>query len=245
MVICAATGNAAKLREIRRILEPRGYQVKSQKELGIQLEPEETGTTFAQNALIKAEAICLASGLPTLADDSGLAVDALGGAPGVYSARYAGGHGDDEANNALLLKNLKEIPEEERTAKFVCAICFYMPGGAHLIVEGECPGHIIDDARGDNGFGYDPLFVADRIGRKGGGDAANTEGLTTSEMEDWQKDAISHRGKALAKLDAALPAFLEEHIPHTKSVPVTGVEKSLAFERNEKNDGDKMTRSLR
>ena len=114
MLICAATGNAGKLKEIRRILEAQGHEVKSQKELGITLEPEETGTTFAENALIKAKAICEASGLPTLADDSGLMVEALGGAPGVYSARYCGRHGDDEANNDKLLAELAGRPRERR-----------------------------------------------------------------------------------------------------------------------------------
>ena len=108
MKICAATGNAGKLRELRRILEAQGHEVVSQKELGITIEPDETGTTFAENALIKAETICKASGLPTIADDSGLCVDALGGAPGVYSARYCGHHGDDEANNDKLLDAMKE-----------------------------------------------------------------------------------------------------------------------------------------
>ena len=123
MKICAATGNAGKLRELRRILEAQGHEVVSQKELGITIEPDETGTTFAENALIKAETICKASGLPTIADDSGLCVDALGGAPGVYSARYCGHHGDDEANNDKLLDAMKEVPEEKRGAKFVSAVC--------------------------------------------------------------------------------------------------------------------------
>lgn len=245
MVICAATGNAAKLREIRRILAPRGFEVKSQKDLGIQLNPEENGSTFKENAFIKAEAICIASGLPTLADDSGLAVDILNGEPGVYSARYAGGHGDDEANNKKLLKNLEGYPYEQRKAKFVCALCLYLPGGANMTVEGECAGHIIEAPRGDNGFGYDPLFVADRIGLAGGGEGPNTEGLTTSEMEDWQKDAISHRGKALAMLEDKLADFLEENQPVNGGLPITGVEKTLAFERNHKDDGDKLKRSLR
>ena len=110
MKICAATGNAGKLRELRRILEAQGHEVVSQKELGITIEPEETGTTFAENALIKAETICKASGLPTIADDSGLCVDALDGAPGVYSARYCGHHGDDEANNDKLLAAMQAVP---------------------------------------------------------------------------------------------------------------------------------------
>ena len=116
MKICAATGNAGKLRELRRILEAQGHEVVSQKELGITIEPDETGTTFEANALIKAETICKASGLPTIADDSGLCVDALDGAPGVYSARYCGHHGDDEANNDKLLENMKDVPAGQRGA---------------------------------------------------------------------------------------------------------------------------------
>ena len=138
MKICAATGNAGKLRELRRILEAQGHEVVSQKELGITIEPDETGTTFEENALIKAETICKASGLPTIADDSGLCVDALEGAPGVYSARYCGRHGDDEANNDKLLENMQDIPAEQRGAKFVAAVCFILPTGRHLTCRGEC-----------------------------------------------------------------------------------------------------------
>ena len=155
MKICAATGNAGKLRELRRILEAQGHEVVSQKELGITIEPDETGTTFAENALIKAETICKASGLPTIADDSGLCVDALGGAPGVYSARYCGHHGDDEANNDKLLDAMKEVPEGKRGAKFVSAVCFILPDGRHLTCMGECPGSIaFERLNGDYGFGY-------------------------------------------------------------------------------------------
>ena len=131
MKICAATGNAGKLRELRGILEAQGHEVVSQKELGITIEPDETGTTFEANALIKAETICKASGLPTIADDSGLCVDALDGAPGVYSARYCGHHGDDEANNDKLLENMKDVPAGQRGAKFVAAVCFILPTGAN------------------------------------------------------------------------------------------------------------------
>lgn len=142
MKICAATGNAGKLRELRRILEAQGHEVVSQKELGITIEPDETGTTFEENALIKAETICKASGLPTIADDSGLCVDALEGAPGVYSARYCGHHGDDEANNDKLLENMQDVPAEQRGAKFVAAVCFILPTGRHLTCRGECPGKV-------------------------------------------------------------------------------------------------------
>ena len=210
MLICAATGNAGKLKEIRRILEAQGHEVKSQKELGITLEPEETGTTFAENALIKAKAICEASGLPTLADDSGLMVEALGGAPGVYSARYCGRHGDDEANNDKLLAELADVEEGKRAAKFVSAVCFYLPEGRSVTYLGECPGRVIFERRGTNGFGYDPLFVPDDVGLAEGGVRPNTEGRTYAELEAIEKDAISHRGKAMALLDKNLAAFLNE-----------------------------------
>ena len=139
MKICAATGNAGKLRELRRILEAQGHEVVSQKELGITIEPDETGTTFEENALIKAETICKASGLPTIADDSGLCVDALDGAPGVYSARYCGHHGDDEANNDKLLEKMKDVPAGQRGAKFVAAVCFILPEGRHLTCGASAP----------------------------------------------------------------------------------------------------------
>ena len=210
MLICAATGNAGKLKEIRRILEAQGHEVKSQKELGITLEPEETGTTFAENALIKAKAICEASGLPTLADDSGLMVEALGGAPGVYSARYCGRHGDDEANNDTLLAELAGVEEGKRAAKFVSAVCFYLPEGRSVTYLGECPGRVIFERRGTNGFGYDPLFVPDDVGLAESGVRPNTEGRTYAELEAIEKDAISHRGKAMALLDKNLAAFLNE-----------------------------------
>lgn len=243
MLICAATGNAGKLKEIRRILQAQGHGVKSQKELGIALEPEETGATFAQNALIKARAICLASGLPTLADDSGLAVDALDGAPGVYSARYCGRHGDDEANNDKLLAALQGLPAAKRTARFVSAVCFYLPGGRHITFMGECRGRIGFERRGANGFGYDPLFIPDQVGLAGGGVAPNGQKRTYAQLADDEKDAISHRGRAMAALDAQLPAFLAGG--GGRGTAITRIEASLGFERDEKFDGDKLTRSLR
>ena len=243
MLICAATGNAGKLKEIRRILEAQGHTVKSQKELGITLEPEETGTTFDENALIKARAICEAAGLPTLADDSGLSVDALGGAPGVYSARYCGRHGDDEANNDKLLAALAGVEEGRRTAKFVSAVCFYLPGGRSLTVLGECPGRVGFERAGSNGFGYDPLFIPNEVGLAGGGKAPNAQSRSYAQLADWEKDAISHRGVAMAKLDRELPAFLAAG--QGAGAPITAIEGSLGFERNEKRDGECLTRELR
>ena len=212
MKICAATGNAGKLRELRRILEAQGHEVVSQKELGITIEPDETGTTFAENALIKAETICKVSGLPTIADDSGLCVDALGGAPGVYSARYCGHHGDDEANNDKLLDAMKEVPEGKRGAKFISAVCFILPDGRHLTCMGECPGSIaFERLNGDYGFGYDPLFIPDEVGVPGGGGTAeNTQGRSYAELSAAEKDAISHRGRAMERMEAELARFLAD-----------------------------------
>ncbi len=211
MKICAATGNAGKLRELRRILEAQGHEVVSQKELGITLEPDETGTTFAENARIKAETICKASGLPTVADDSGLCVEALGGAPGVYSARYCGRHGDDEANNDKLLDAMKDVPAEQRGAKFVSAVCFILPDGRQLTCMGECPGTVAF-ARlcGDYGFGYDPLFIPAECGVGKTGKRPNTEGRSYAQLTPDEKDAISHRGAALAELKRQLPEFLKK-----------------------------------
>ena len=206
MKICAATGNAGKLRELRRILEAQGHEVVSQKELGITIEPDETGTTFAENALIKAETICKVSGLPTIADDSGLCVDALGGAPGVYSARYCGHHGDDEANNDKLLDAMKEVPEGKRGAKFVSAVCFILPDGRHLTCMGECPGSIaFERLNGDYGFGYDPLFIPADCGVGKRDKRPNTEHRSYAQLTPDEKDAISHRGNALAELEKQLP----------------------------------------
>lgn len=234
MLICAATGNAGKLKELRRILEAQGHEVKSQKELGITLEPEETGTTFQENAAIKAQAICQASGLPTVADDSGLSVDALNGEPGVYSARYCGHHGDDEANNDKLLAAMAQVPAERRAAHFTSAVCLMLPSGQQITFMGECPGHIGTERQGDNGFGYDPLFIPDFVGGADGlSRTPNTEHLTYAQLEDWQKDAISHRGVALREMKRQLPAFLAQ----------AGVD--VGFSRNEKDDGERLIDSAR
>lgn len=209
MIVCAASNNAGKLKELRRILERMGHEVKSLRELGITLDPEETGTTFAENARIKAEAFCKASGLPTVADDSGLCTDALNGAPGVYSARYAGHHGDDDANNAKLLQEMADVPAEQRGAKFVSAVCFMLPDGRALEVEGECPGRIAFSLQnGDYGFGYDPLFIPADCGVGKTDKRPNTENRSYAQLTPDEKDAISHRGNALAELEKQLPSFL-------------------------------------
>ena len=196
MLFVAATNNKGKLKELKRILNQMGHEVKSQKEVGITIEPIEDGKTFEENAIIKAKAICGECNLPTIADDSGIEVDVLNGAPGVYTARYAGVHGDDEANNNKLLKDLLPYEKQERTAKFVSAICMYMPNGEYIITKGECEGYIGFEKIGDNGFGYDPIFNVPFYNDR-----------SYAELTDEEKDVISHRGKALAKLKEKLSEF--------------------------------------
>ena len=155
------------------------------RELGFDDEIEETGETFAQNAILKAEAVMKATGLPSLADDSGLFVDALGGAPGVRSARYAGGHGDDTANNELLLTNMKNQPN--RACKFVCAMALALPADDTVTVTGECAGTLLTAPRGTGGFGYDPLFLFEN-------------GKAFAELSAKEKNEVSHRARAAAKM---------------------------------------------
>ena len=194
MKIIIATHNKHKLEEMSRILSPMGYEVVTDLDLGIELsDVEENGETFLDNARIKAEAGCKESGLPCIADDSGLCVDALNGAPGVYSARYSGTHGDDDGNNRKLLSELSGVPTEKRTAHFACAICVSFPDGSEVTATGKCEGYIGYEKKGTNGFGYDPLFmVGDR---------------SLAEMTAEEKDAISHRGNALKELQKILPAL--------------------------------------
>ena len=184
--IVAATGNAHKLREIRAIFADK--TVLSEKEAGFSGEIEETGETFLENALIKARAVCKATGLPTLADDSGLCVDALGGAPGVRSARYSGG-GDAE-NRALLLKNLAGV--SDRRAHFSCAVALVCPDGRELTAEGRTEGSILTEERGEHGFGYDSLFFSSDLNK------------SFAEADETEKNAVSHRGRALKRLEELL-----------------------------------------
>ena len=211
MEFIAATNNPGKMAEMRRILERMGHTVRSQREAGVTLEPEENGTTFAENARIKARAICEAAGTATIADDSGLCVDALDGAPGVYSARYCGRHGDDEANNDKLLEKMKDVPAGQRGAKFVAAVCFILPTGQHLTCRGECPGRVaFERLAGDYGFGYDPLFIPDECGVDRTDKRPNSEGRSYAQLTPDEKDAISHRGNALAEMEKGLPEFLKK-----------------------------------
>ncbi len=186
MRLLIATKNMGKLAEFRRMLEPLGYEVMSASAAGYDLEIEETGATFAENAAIKARAVCSASGMPAVGDDSGLCVDALGGAPGVFTARYAGEHATDSENIDKLLDAMKDVPEEERGARFECAMVAVFPDGRGVKALGQCWGSIGFGRRGEGGFGYDPIFMVD--------------GRSFAELCDNEKDAISHRGKALRRL---------------------------------------------
>lgn len=200
-ILVVATGNAHKLDEIRSILAAAGLDadLRSMREYGVP-EPIEDGTTFEANALIKARACAAATGLPSIADDSGLEVDALDGAPGVLSARYAGEPSDDARNNAKLVTELAEVPPERRTARFVCAAAIARPDGPETVVRGTVEGRIVDPPRGDNGFGYDPYF--EPVG-------PTADGRTTAELSATEKHAISHRGEAFRALCPHIEAILE------------------------------------
>ena len=184
-----ASKNAHKLKEIAKITERFGMELVLQSELGLDLDPEENGTTFEENSLIKAKAVMEASGMAAIADDSGLMVDALGGEPGIYSARYGGDAcKNDKERYEYLLRKLENVPDEQRTAKFVSVITLLYPDGTSVIARGECPGIILREARGENGFGYDPVFYV------------KEDGLTMAEMSAEQKNEISHRARALQAL---------------------------------------------
>lgn len=188
--IVLATKNQHKLQEFRQLCEPFGIHVYGLDDLNIHIEVEETGKTFAENAILKAEAITRETGLAVFADDSGLEVDALDGAPGVYSARYAGEHGDDAANNQKLLAALADVPEGKRQARFVCAIAYSPRIGSTQTFEGTCEGKIAQTLSGSAGFGYDPLFIPDGYEQ------------SFADLGEDIKNKLSHRAKALAKVRA-------------------------------------------
>lgn len=192
--VVIATNNAHKVEEIETALDFEGWEFKSLKDAGLVSDPEETGTTFIENARIKARAAHELSGTAVLADDSGLIVDALGGAPGVYSSRYCGTDGDDAGNNAKLLTELSDVASEERSARFACSLVFIDEDGSETVAEGFVEGSIGFEKRGQNGFGYDPLFFPDEYqGEK-----------TMAELSQDEKNAISHRGSALRELKKIL-----------------------------------------
>ncbi len=181
-----ATNNAHKLREMRAILDTEQRRVLSMKEAGIATDPEETGTTFEENALIKARAACAASGKPALADDSGIAVDALNGGPGIYSARYC--EGSDEDRLWFLLKTVEDVPEGKRGAQYVAAIACVLPDGTEFTVRGTVFGSLLRAPIGEGGFGYDPIFYVE------------SEGATFAQIPAERKNEISHRANALKLL---------------------------------------------
>lgn len=184
MKVILASKNPHKLTELSAILSQHGFEIALESEYGLDIDVDETGTTFEENSLLKAEAVMKASGLPVLADDSGLMVDALNGAPGVYSARY-GHKSSDGERTAFLLENMKDVPDGKRTAKFVCVITCLWPDGRKIVARGECPGVITREVHGENGFGYDPVFYLPELG------------MTYAELPSEQKNAISHRARAL------------------------------------------------
>ncbi|MCI3196287.1 XTP/dITP diphosphatase [Bacillus sp. HU-1818] len=187
-----ATHNPGKVKEFKDILAPKGYDVKSLADIGFLEEIEETGHTFEENAVLKAEAVAKAVNKMVIADDSGLSVDNLGGSPGVYSARYAGEQKDDTANINKVLQKLKGIEKEQRTARFRCALAVSIPGEETKTVEGHVEGYIAEEPKGENGFGYDPIFIV------------KDKDKTMAELTSDEKNKISHRANALKKLSQLL-----------------------------------------
>ena len=193
--ILFATGNEGKMREIRSILADTGAKILSMKEAGVSVDIEENGTTFEENALIKARAVSAAltgADSVVLADDSGLVIDALDGEPGIYSARYMGEDTSYDEKNTNLIERLEGVPDEKRTARFVCAIAAVMPDGREFTVQAAIEGRIGYEQKGEGGFGYDPIFYVPEFGK------------TTAEMTAEEKNRVSHRGKALEQMKEVL-----------------------------------------
>ena len=200
MKLILASNNEHKLREFRQMADSLGLEIIPQKAAGCDFEADETGSTFEENAYLKASAVTNATGLPAIADDSGLVVDALNGEPGIYSARYGPGHdAPSSARNEYLLNNLKDVPDGERTARFVCCICCTFPNGDKIESRGECEGYILREPVGDGGFGYDPVFHP------------NCVGCGFAELSAGEKNAISHRGNALREFVPKLEEYLKCH----------------------------------
>ncbi len=195
MRIIAATKNSGKVCELKEILGDLGFEIVSQSEVGIEADVCETGQTFSENASIKARAIAMLCDDAVIADDSGLCVNALGGEPGIYSARYAGEHGNDKLNNAKLIRELGDA--EDRSAYFECAVSLIMPNGDEISASGKTFGTILTAPEGSDGFGYDPLFYSDDLGK--------SFGVAASE----EKNSVSHRGRALSELYTKLKLYLE------------------------------------
>ena len=194
--VIVATGNMGKLHEIKEILSPLGLDVMSMREAGIEREVEETGTTFEENAMLKAKGISFLTDSIVIADDSGLEVDALNKEPGIYSSRYLGKDTSYDIKNNDLIRRLEGVPDEKRTARFVCAVAVILPDGRSFVVRGEMEGRIGYEIAGENGFGYDPIFYLPEYG------------MTSAEISPEEKNRISHRGKALVKMAEKLSAML-------------------------------------
>ena len=193
MKVVLASKNKHKLVEISQITEKFGFELVLQSELGVDIDVEETGTTFEENSFLKAETVMKATGLPALADDSGIAVDALNGEPGIYSARYGFDESlDDWGRLELLLKNTEQVPDGQRQAQFVCVITMVTPEGEVIQARGEIHGELTREARGENGFGYDPIFYYPPLGK------------TTAELSSEEKNQVSHRANALKILNEKL-----------------------------------------
>jgi XTP/dITP diphosphohydrolase len=197
-----ATRNQGKIVEFRRILDalaPGEIELVGLDEFPNLHDVEETGETFQENALLKAREMSIATGIPAIADDSGLCIDFLGGAPGIYSARWAGKHGDDRANLEKVLDQLKDVPDGARGAYFICLAALYLPNGESIIEEGRFHGSIRHSPVGDNGFGYDPIFTP------------NGMSISSAQMNAQEKDAVSHRGKALRAIAPKVLSALSSH----------------------------------
>lgn len=194
--VLIATQNLGKARDFEALLRPLGYDVLTLQDVAKDLDIEETGVTFEENAILKAEGAAEALQMPVIADDSGLEIDALNGEPGVYSARYAGEQKNDQANIDKVLEKLKDVPENERTARFRCVLAVAAPNQKTETFSGSCEGEILAERRGENGFGYDPIFWVP------------SEGRAMAELKPEEKAAISHRGNALQKLKQAMPEWL-------------------------------------
>ncbi|AKP79695.1 MULTISPECIES: XTP/dITP diphosphatase [Priestia] len=192
--IIIATKNAGKVKDFETLFSPKGFKVTSLLDFPEIEDVEETGVTFAENATLKAETISSALNKPVIADDSGLAIDALNGEPGVYSARYAGENKDDNANIEKVLQKLHDVPFEKRTARFHCTLAIAVPGKRTELVEGTCEGRILEEKRGENGFGYDPIFFVEKWN------------CSMAELSKEQKNQISHRANALEKLAPLIDA---------------------------------------
>lgn len=193
--IIIATKNKGKAKDFEALLEPMGYKVLTLHDVAPHIDVEETGVTFEENAILKAETIAQELQATVIADDSGLEIDALDGEPGVYSARYSGDERNDDSNINKVLQKLVQVPDDEKTARFRCVLALASPGQETIIFEGTCEGLITDERKGDHGFGYDPIFYVPALEK------------TMAEMEPAEKASVSHRGNAIRELGKAMPGL--------------------------------------